>query len=66
MIIDDEIKIALQINGKVRAEMMIGKMESEEEIKTRALKNPSIIKYIADQAPKKVIYVRDRLINIVV
>ena len=66
MIIDDEVKIAIQINGKVRGEAMINIEDSEDQIKDKALKNASVIKYLNDKTPKKVIYIKNRLINIVV
>ena len=55
----------MQINGKVRAEMMIGVEEKEEEVKNKACKNSGILKYLAGKDIKKVIYVKNRLINIV-
>ena len=60
---DDEIKIAIQVNGKVRAETMIAVNESEDVIKAMALK--AVAKYVVGE-PKKVIYVKNRLINIVI
>jgi leucyl-tRNA synthetase len=65
LIKDEEIKIAVQINGKVRTEMMIKADEKEETIKQKALKNEIVLKYISGQNIKKVIYVKNRLINIV-
>jgi len=65
LIKDEEIKVVVQINGKVRAEMMIGVEEKEEEVKNKACKNSGILKYLAGKDIKKVIYVKNRLINIV-
>jgi len=65
LIKDEEIKIAIQVNGKVRGEMMISTDENEEEIKKRAVSNEFILKYTAGKEIKKVIYVKSRLINIV-
>ena len=62
---DKEVKIVIQINGKVRAEMMIGVNEKEEEIKAEALKNEAVLKHTEGKAIKRVIYVKNRLINIV-
>ncbi|MBI3305894.1 leucine--tRNA ligase [Candidatus Nomurabacteria bacterium] len=63
---DEEVKIVVQINGKVRAEMMVEQDSSEESVKIKALKEESVIKYLGDKAPSRVIYVKNRLINIVV
>ena len=66
LIIDDEVKIVIQVNGKVRAEILIGVDEKEESIKQKALSNENILKYLNNTNPKKIIYVKNRLINIVV
>ncbi|MGH7249476.1 MAG: class I tRNA ligase family protein, partial [Minisyncoccia bacterium] len=65
LIQDEELKIVIQINGKVRAEMMIKADENEEEIKKRAISNEIILKHTAGKEAKKIIYVKNRLINIV-
>ena len=65
LIQDKEVKIVIQVNGKVRGEIMVQIDESEEEIKQRALGREGISKYITS-TPKKVIYVKGRLINIVI
>ena len=66
LILDEEIKIVVQINGKVRAEIMIQVGETEEEIKTKALASEAIVKYLSGKTIKKAIYVKNRLINIVI
>ena len=65
LIKDDEIKIVVQINGKVRAEMIIPADEKEEDVKKRVLENEAVLKHISGQNIKKIIYVKNRLINIV-
>jgi leucyl-tRNA synthetase len=66
LIRDEEIKIAVQVNGKVRAEIMIQADESEEEIKKRATSNEIILRHTDSKEIKKIIYVKGRLINIVI
>ncbi len=66
MIIDDEIKIVIQVNGKVRGEIMINKEDNEDKVKEEAFKNGSIAKYLVGQKVKKTIYIKNRLINIVI
>ncbi len=63
---NEEIKIILQINGKIRAEIFIQAEEKEENIKEKALKNEVILRHMAGKDVKRVIYVKNRLINIVV
>ncbi|MEK7539582.1 MAG: class I tRNA ligase family protein [Patescibacteria group bacterium] len=66
LIIDEKIKIVVQVNGKVRATIFINANEGEEEIKIKALENQSIVKHLASGVPKKFIYIKNRLINIVI
>lgn len=65
MIVDEEMKIIIQVNGKVRGEVLVGANESEEEIKNQALANEQVQKYLNGSEIKKVIFVKGRLINIV-
>ena len=65
-IIEETIKIAVQVNGKVRAEIMISKNMKEEHVKELALKNEDIITWIKNQEIKRFIYVSGRVINIVI
>ncbi len=63
---DDEVKIVLQINGKVRDEIFIPADEEASEVEKKALRNQIILKYLAGRKPKRVVYVKNRLINIVI
>ncbi len=65
-IIDESIKVVVQVNGKVRAEITVGANIGEEEVKALALKDSSVINWTHGKEPKKVIYVKGRLVNIVV
>ena len=64
--IDDEIEIVAQINGKVRAKLMIpAEIESVEAIEL-AKKDPTIAAAIEGKNVVKELYVKGRLVNIVV
>jgi len=65
-IIDDTAKIAVQVNGKVRSEIIVGNNTTEEKVKDIALKDKNIISWIEGKIIKRVIYVRGRIVNIVV
>ena len=66
LIKDEEIKIAVQINGKVRTEIFIKTDEAEEEVKKQALADVVVLRHVGAGSIKKVIYVKNRLINIVI
>ncbi len=63
---DKTIKLVLQVNGKVRD--MIDAEAGLDEAAARALaeSNQAIMKWLEGKEVKKVIYVRDKLVNIVV
>ena len=64
--IDDEIEIVAQINGKVRAKLLIpAEIDSAEAIEL-AKKDPAIAAAIEGKNVVKELYVKGRLVNIVV
>ncbi len=65
-IIEDEIEIAVQVNGKLRATIKITKEVSKEEVITLAKKNDNVKKHINAKKIIKEIYVPLKIINIVV
>ncbi|MFZ2150162.1 MAG: class I tRNA ligase family protein [Minisyncoccia bacterium] len=62
---DEQVKVVIQVNGKLRAEITIDANDSEENVKKQALSDEAIIRFVKNSAVKKVIYVKNRLINIV-
>jgi len=65
LIVEDTISIAIQVNGKLRGEISVGKDESEDVVKAEALAHENVVKFLTGE-PKKVIYVKGRLVSIVV
>ena len=61
-----EVELAVQVNGKVRDKIVMAADSDDERIKESALGSEKVIKAIGEKKPKKVIVVRDRLVNIVV
>jgi leucyl-tRNA synthetase len=65
-LVQEEIKIVIQVNGKLRGNMIISSEETDIEIKEKAIKINTVKKYINNISEiKKVIYIKERLINIV-
>jgi leucyl-tRNA synthetase len=65
LIVEDVITIAVQVNGKLRGEIQVGKDTDPEEIKKLALAHENVARFI-DGEPKKVIYVPGRLVSVVI
>ncbi len=61
---DEEVKIAVQVNGKVRSEILVNAGDSEETVKNKALADENVAKHMAGNPIKRAIYVKNRLINI--
>ena len=61
--IKEEIKLAIQINGKTRDILPIKKDLDEVEIKDLILKNSKAKKYIENKMIKKTIFVKNKIIN---
>ncbi len=61
-----EIELVLQINGKVRGALTIARDASKEAIEKAALAHEVFERYSQNQAPKKIIVVPGRLVNVVV
>jgi leucyl-tRNA synthetase len=64
--IEEQIILAIQINGKVRHRISVPVEISEEEAKRAALSEDVVRRYLEGKEPRKVIVVPGRLINIVV
>jgi leucyl-tRNA synthetase len=62
---DEEIKIMVQVNGKLRGEIFVSLNETEENIKKQAVSNEAVLRHTGGGEIKKVIYVKNRLVNIV-
>ncbi len=63
---DEKIKIAVQVNGKVRDEIEIAPDISEEEVKEIALSSKAVKAFVGDQSVKKFIYISGKIVNIVI
>ena len=65
LLVDDEVEIVVQVNGKVRAKINIPKDLSKEEMQDLALSNDNVKMSIEGKEVKKVIAVPQKLVNIV-
>lgn len=65
-LVEDEIKIVVQVNGKVRANIMIPADANREQMVEAALADETIQDRLAGKEPKKTIAVPGRLVNLVV
>ena len=58
LLVEDEVEIVVQINGKLRDRMKMPILATEEELKTAALSNPKIQERIAGKNVRKSLWFR--------
>ncbi|MSR22088.1 MAG: leucine--tRNA ligase [Gemmatimonadetes bacterium] len=63
---EDTVELAIQVNGKVRGTIALARGTSEEEALALARKEPNVARYLEDVELHRVVYVPDRLLNLVV
>ncbi len=66
MLVDDTVTLPIQINGKRRAEISVAKDMDKAEVEKIALSTDAVQKALDGNAPKKVIVVPGRIVNVVV
>ena len=65
LLVDDEVTIAVQVNGKLKGDFTAAKGSDKAALEATALALPGVVRTLDGAAPKKVIVVPDRLVNIV-
>ena len=65
LLIDDEVQIVVQVNGRVRDHLVMPRDATSQQIETAALVLPKIQEFIAGKEVKKVVVVPGKLVNIV-
>jgi leucyl-tRNA synthetase len=65
-LVRDTIKLAVQVNGKLRGEIQVAADADEASIKAAALAEESVRRFVGDATPKKIIVVPRKLVNVVV
>ena len=65
-LVSDTMTLAVQVNGKVRAEITVAVDASKDDIESAARAHERVQEYLGAKKPTRVIYVPGRLVNIVV
>jgi len=63
---EETVIIPVQVNGRVRARLEVPRGLPEKDVLERALANENIQRYVQNKSIRKVIYIPDRLLNLVV
>ena len=65
LLVEDEVTIAIQVNGKLRDTLTLPKGAPRADIEAAALASDKVVRLLDGKAPRKVIVVPDRLVNLV-
>ncbi len=63
---EEEVEIAVQVNGRLRGSIIIAKNSKEETVSEQSRKIKKVNKHIENQTIIKTIYIKNRLINFVI
>ena len=63
---DDEIEIGVQVNGKLRDSITLPRDCDDAEAERTALASQAVVRYLDGKTPRKVIIVKNRIINVVI
>ncbi|HEX8527819.1 leucine--tRNA ligase, partial [Allosphingosinicella sp.] len=65
LLVEEEVTIAVQVNGKLRDTLTAPKGAARETLEEMALASEKVTRVLEGRAPRKVIVVPDRLVNLV-
>ena len=65
-LVTDTVTVAVQVNGKVRGEVVVATDADESAVRTAAEANDRVAPYLADKTVVKTVYVPGRIFNVVV
>jgi len=66
MLVEDKVTLPIQVNGKRRSEITVSKDLPKEEVEKLALADKTVQKALNGGAPKKLIVVPGRIVNVVI
>lgn len=64
--VEEEFDLVVQVNGRVRDVLRLARGISEADATKRALLSEKVLKFLEGKPPKKTIFVKDRLMNLIV
>jgi len=65
LLVDDQVTIAVQVNGKRRDELVISRSAANSDVEAAALRLESVLRALDGRPAKKVIVVPQRIVNVV-
>jgi leucyl-tRNA synthetase len=66
LLVDSEVVVAIQVNGKRRGELSLPVGASRELVEKQVLSQEAVTRMLDGKAPRKIIIVPDRIVNVVI
>ncbi len=66
LLVESSKEYPISINGKVRANLSLSLDLDQKQVEEIILQNETVVKWLEGKAPKKIIYVKNKMINVVV
>jgi leucyl-tRNA synthetase len=66
MMVDETVEVVVQVSGKTRSKVSVGRDAGQDEVLAAAMEDETTRRFTAGKETRKVVYVPNRLINIVV
>ncbi len=65
--VQDEVKLMIQVNGKLRGDLLVSINTTKQEIEQSAAEQPCVTKFLVDgKSVRKIIVVPNKLVNVVI
>ena len=65
MLVESEVTLPIQFNGKRRAEITVPKGAARDVVEAAVLADAEVVRILDGAAPRKLIVVPDRIVNVV-
>ncbi len=66
LLVDDTVVLPIQVNGKRRSEIRVARGQDKKEIEIAVLSNPAVQRALNGGRPKRLVIVKERIVNVVV
>jgi len=66
LVVEDTVTVAVQINGKLRATLDLPRGAEQDTVRDAALADVRVRRYVDGAEVRKVVYVPDKLLNLVI
>jgi leucyl-tRNA synthetase len=66
LVVEDQVEVVVQVNGKTRSKVTVPRDAKQDEVVKAALRDPAVRRFTDGKEVRKVVYVPNRLLNLVV